>query len=64
MESSVLDSLHVNVLITITFPGNFSRSDLVQIGEILGVFDWATSVTYVLTFLTMLCSTGTGNEAM
>ena len=35
--------------------------------EILGVFDWASSVTYVLTdwtFLTILRSTGTGNEAM
>ena len=34
---------------------------------IMGVFDWASSVTYVLTdwtFLTILCSTGTGNEAM
>ena len=33
----------------------------------LGVFDWASSVTYVLTdwtFLTILYSTGTGNEAM
>ena len=33
----------------------------------LGVFDWASSVTYVLTdwtFLTSLYSTGTGNEAM
>ena len=32
-----------------------------------GVFDWASSVTYVLTdwtFLTILYSTGTGNEAM
>ena len=33
----------------------------------MGVFDWARSVTYVLTdwtFLTILYSTGTGNEAM
>ena len=33
----------------------------------LGVFDWSSSVTYVLTdwtFLTILYSTGTGNEAM
>ena len=33
----------------------------------MGVFDWASSVTYVLTdwtFLTILYSTGTGNEAM
>ena len=32
----------------------------------VGVFDWASSVTYVLTdwtFLTILYSTGTGNEA-
>ena len=36
-------------------------------GVVLGVFDWASSVTYVLTdwtFLTILYSTGTGNEAM
>ena len=34
--------------------------------QTVGVFDWASSVTYVLTdwtFLTILCSTGTGNEA-
>ena len=33
----------------------------------MGVFDWASSVTYVLTdwmFLTILYSTGTGIEAM
>ena len=32
----------------------------------IGVFDWASSVTYVLTdwtFLTILYSTGTGNES-
>ena len=35
--------------------------------ESLGVFDWSSSVTYVLTgwsFLTILYSTGSGNEAM
>ena len=33
----------------------------------MDAFDWASSVTYVLTdwtFLTILCSTGTGNEAI
>ena len=33
----------------------------------VGVFDWSSSVTYVLThwtFLTILYSTGSGNEAM
>ena len=36
-------------------------------GLTMGVFDWASSVTYVLTdwtFLTSLYSTGTGNEEM
>ena len=35
--------------------------------DTMGVFDWSSSVTYVLTdwtFLTILYSTGTGNEAM
>ena len=35
--------------------------------DILGVFDWSSSVTYVLTdwtFITILSSTGSGNEAM
>ena len=38
-----------------------------QFNTTMGVFDWASSVTYVLTdwtFLTILYSTGTGNEAM
>ena len=38
-----------------------------KVGPTMGVFDWSSSVTYVLTdwtFLTILCSTGTGNEAM
>ena len=39
----------------------------VSTAKSMGVFDWASSVTYVLTdwtFLTILYSTGTGNEAM
>ena len=38
-----------------------------SLDKAVGVFDWASSVTYVLTdwrFLTILYSTGTGNEAM
>ena len=39
----------------------------VDVKTSLGVFDWASSVTYVLTdwtFLTIWYSTGTGNEVM
>ena len=41
--------------------------NLIELRTAMGVFDWASSVTYVLTdwtFLTILYSTGTGNEAM
>ena len=43
------------------------RNGILDVPDTLGVFDWASSVTYVLTdwtFLTILYSTGTGNEAM
>ena len=40
---------------------------VVSVAASMGVFDWSSSVTYVLIdwmFLTILYSTGTGNEAM
>ena len=46
---------------------NCSREKKQMKPKTKGFFDWASSVTYVLTdwtFLTILCSTGTGNEAM
>ena len=50
-----------------TYSSNIKRCILIELRTAMGVFDWASSVTYVLTdwtFLTILYSTGTGNEAM
>ena len=60
----------LNVAEVLFAAGNGSRVDrneLVALKETLGVFDWSSSVTYVLTnwtCLTILYSSGTGNEAM
>ena len=46
---------------------NQSDSEIIFLRVTLGVFDWSSSVTYVLTdwtCLTILYSSGTGNEAM